>query len=603
MPVGFGRGGSGGGGGGLHYRRPVDFFADAAARSTYFTTTDATAFEAFVADEFLAIVIGTLAIPTDFQTYGGAAGTYDDTLWVSRADAVQGFPGDTGAQARFLVFAHINTATAPTVAPTGGEFVRSTGVQTVPAGYTIAAVTPATGETTYRASAVVNPAVDGDTVTLTWSIPAELPAYLAARLAETAQAAAETAQTAAETAQAASATSAAQAAVSAGQAVDIPTGSPRGDLIATTPTLSTTSVANGTSRAFGTGELWTVDGGAPADFAAGLPANNERLYTPDIHPPGTNGIWAVVEVDGVEIDETIIPWGGPAYTPSTGQSAVYVAAILTGTAARHVQVRWVPRVGATASYLEVYGAGTVLPADTVVKIYLAVVRGEKGDKGDAGTGPGTSTPTNLSIVNRGADTLDVASDTGTDATLPAATTAAAGLMTGTDKTALDAATYSGETLFGAVDPVAADGNNKDTWINTADGTIWKKAAGAWTEEYTFPSGTTPVGDHTRRAAIAAGAALTEAEVTAGTSSMTQVVTAPALVDWPSGTLRTLYLGVPEAEDAITDIQQGGLSLFIGYEHYEDVDGNKTIVSGHQWVRTTTAVDGEINAGAMLTIVQ
>ena len=261
----------------------------------------------------------------------------------------------------------------------------------------------------------------------------------------------------------------------------------------------------------------------------------------------------MVEVDGVEIDETIIPWGGPAYTPSSGQSSVYVAAILTGAAARHVQVRWIPRVGATASYLEIYGAGTVLPADTVVKLYAAVVRGEKGDKGDAG--------------DAGVGTTD------------------------------------GETLFGAVDPVAADGKDGDTWWNTVAGTVWKKAAGAWTKEYTFPSGAVDPGDHTRRTAIAAGAALTEAEVTAGTSSMTQVVTTPALVDWPAGTLRTLYLGVPEAEDAITDIQQGDLSVFLGYEHYEDVDGNKTIVSGHQWVRTTSALDGEFNAGQDLTIVQ
>lgn len=45
--------------------------------------------------------------------------------------------------------------------------------------------------------------------------------------------------------------------------------------------------------------------------------------------------------------------------------------------------------------------------------------------------------TNLSIVNRGASTLDVASDTGTDATIPAATTSLTGLLTGADKARLD----------------------------------------------------------------------------------------------------------------------------------------------------------------------
>ena len=89
-PVGFS---SSSGGGGLHYRRPVDVFADATARSTYFTTTEATAYQDFVSDEFLAIVIGTIAAPTDFQTYVGDVTAYDDTMWVSRTDAVRGFPG------------------------------------------------------------------------------------------------------------------------------------------------------------------------------------------------------------------------------------------------------------------------------------------------------------------------------------------------------------------------------------------------------------------------------------------------------------------------------------------------------------------------------
>lgn len=44
---------------------------------------------------------------------------------------------------------------------------------------------------------------------------------------------------------------------------------------------------------------------------------------------------------------------------------------------------------------------------------------------------------NLSIANRGAATLDVASDTGTDATIPAATGALSGLQSAADKTKLD----------------------------------------------------------------------------------------------------------------------------------------------------------------------
>ena len=60
------------------------------------------------------------------------------------------------------------------------------------------------------------------------------------------------------------------------------------------------------------------------------------------------------------------------------------------------------------------------------------------------------------------------------------------------------AAYSGETLFGAVDPVASDGADKDTWWNTtaSPATLWKKAAGAWTKMLTLPAaGGVVVVDH------------------------------------------------------------------------------------------------------------
>ena len=158
-----------------------------------------------------------------------------------------------------------------------------------------------------------------------------------------------------------------------------------------------------------------------------------------------------------------------------------------------------------------------------------------------------------------------------------------------------------ETLFGVVDPVASDGNDNDTWINTADGTIWKKASGAWTKEYTFPSGgTMPVGDHTRRVAISADTALAEDEVTAGTSSMTSTVTTP---DWGNGVLRHIFIGVPEDEDDILDILYNGLSQFSGYEVYDTVGGDPIIVSTHKWWYTTAAQDGEYFSGIDLEIEQ
>ena len=58
-------------------------------------------------------------------------------------------------------------------------------------------------------------------------------------------------------------------------------------------------------------------------------------------------------------------------------------------------------------------------------------------------GGGGGGATDLSVANRNASTLDVASSTGTDATIPAATTTLAGLMTAADKTAVDAGTDLG----------------------------------------------------------------------------------------------------------------------------------------------------------------
>ena len=290
----------GGGGGGLHFRDPVDEFANVAARLAAFESGGSLdgEYTDFVSDRFLAIVIGTIANPTSFQTYVGDDSGYDDSLWVNRADAVllKGDKGDAGEQARFLLYAYINAAAAPAAAPVGGTYVRSTGVYTLPTGYTAVPSTPATGETTYRTQAVVNPATDADSVALVWGVPSEDPGYTAAGQAEGFRDEAETARDLAEQ--------------YAGQAQDIPAGSPRGALIATSPTLPTASTSTNSVIAFGAAELWTVESDAPDGYEAGPAANNERLYLPDIHPAGSNGIWAVVEVAGVEVAEIFISHGG-----------------------------------------------------------------------------------------------------------------------------------------------------------------------------------------------------------------------------------------------------------------------------------------------------
>ena len=192
-------------------------------------------------------------------------------------------------------------------------------------------------------------------------MPAELPAYLAASLAETA--ADDLAQQ------------------YAGQAQDIPAGSPRGDLVATSPTLPTASTGTNSVIAFGAAELWTIDAGAPDGFEAGPTASNERLYLPDIHPAGSNGFWVVIEVAGVEIAEVFISQGGIQGATGADRRLIIPVSL---TADALVRVGFWPRSGATASYIQITGNADTLAANTVVKVYTAVVRGAGGSGGAGG---------------------------------------------------------------------------------------------------------------------------------------------------------------------------------------------------------------------------
>ena len=192
------RGGAGGGagGGGIAFNTPRDIF-NGATRAAAEALRDSTITDTAPWDDdpILGIILTWPVVVTDTIYQVRRSGQ-----WVDVGVLVEGEDGGTGPrgpQSRIVLYAYINTAVAPTVPPTGGDFIQSSGVKTVPAGYTAAAVTPPAGQKTYRPEAIVNPAVDADTVNLVWSIPAELPAYAAATLAEEAADEAEVSATAA----------------------------------------------------------------------------------------------------------------------------------------------------------------------------------------------------------------------------------------------------------------------------------------------------------------------------------------------------------------------------------------------------------------------
>ena len=103
MPILLDTGVGGGGGSGLRLRSPVDVFTGAdeataaAARDTYFQTTNPTALAEFIADQSLAILLRVTGESDAFQTFIGATGdAYDADNWADRTDAVRGRTGTAG---------------------------------------------------------------------------------------------------------------------------------------------------------------------------------------------------------------------------------------------------------------------------------------------------------------------------------------------------------------------------------------------------------------------------------------------------------------------------------------------------------------------------
>ena len=627
-------------------------FNTVAQRNSY-ATANAAWLASYDADPALVVIVGT----TTLVIYSRAGGA-----WVEQTGVVTGPGGPAGAQARFVVYAYINASTAPTAAPTGGTYVRSTGALTLPAGYTAAPSTPASGSETYRTQAVVNPETDTDTVTLTWSVPSELPAYSVVALAEDAADEAETARDLAQQ--------------YAGQAQDVPAGSPRGDLVATSPTLPTAATGSNSVIAFGASELWTIDAGAPDGFEAGPTANNERLYLPDIHPAGSNGIWIVIEVADVEIAEVFISQGGIQGATGADRRLIIPVSL---TADALVRVGFWPRSGATASYIQVTGNSDTLAADTVVKVYTAVVRGAAGSGGGGGGGvtiaqvltqilAGTNITVDrttagqitiastggggaddgvidgITLANDGTVTVtrtvgaDVTGDfsTGIEALIAAATFTAsqipdlnaskitAGILAVARIPDLDASKIGSGTFLATRIPdlsaskitsgafvdaripagIARDSEVSASYAALAGATFTGAVAGidptaaahfttrSWVEGLL-----NPVQTHTNYIAISADTTFTEAEFLAGNTSTDENLVAPTFTSPPS---QYIAIAVPDDEDDITGITQGGISVFTSWER---ITGTINISGVAHKAWRTTAVQNDLASGITYVATQ
>ena len=243
--------------------------------------------------------------------------------------------------------------------------------------------------------------------------------------AETAETNAETAETNAETAVTAAELAATEAAAYAAQAnaqADIQVGSPIGDLIATSPVLPIGTVGNGSLIAFGASEVWDLDSAVPAGYVAGTGSNNERLMVPTNPTPGSNGFIIEILVADVAIQRAFLPRG--LFTNVSNDTS---GSRIFASATQGVQVLY---DSGLVPYLTIAGINSGLPANTRVKIYTAVVRGEQGIQGIQGVGAGSSDGVITGISMDSSGQVTVTRSVGADITEDFATAIAALILAG-----------------------------------------------------------------------------------------------------------------------------------------------------------------------------
>ena len=226
---------------------------------------------------------------------------------------------------------------------------------------------------------------------------------------------------------------------------EVVAGNTRGALLATSSTLPTAAVSTGGL----VGNTWAVESGVPS----GVTSAASSLHLPELRPSDeVDGIWVVGLVDGTEFSETKIPWGyaGETSNPTHNKYKYAVVKLRDAVIGGHA-ASFVDAVLLTNSLILV-GVNTALPANSTIRVYLAVGAGAAASSG--GT-PGTGGEATDLGISRDANSVVITSSTGADATIPAASTTEAGVMTSGDKTkvgnALEAAAAvtSGSVVIGA----------------------------------------------------------------------------------------------------------------------------------------------------------
>ena len=219
---------------------------------------------------------------------------------------------------------------------------------------------------------------------------------------------------------------------------------------------------------------WRLTADAPAGVRLGGGtlhglANDSWVELPALRPAeNVNGVWVVALVDGVEISEVFITWGGSGslddrvdgekvVAPLKFRDAVHLnrSSILPEISAVYVDVVMVTRVD-YPTFIRLGTDGYDLPPNSTVKMYWSVSGGGAGTGGGGGGQGGGTTgggATDLGVT-RDATQITVTSSTGTDAIIPEATAVEAGGMSAADKVQVDRATEadavidSGSVVFG-----------------------------------------------------------------------------------------------------------------------------------------------------------